>query len=297
MEAKQTKTTFEFPLGIQASGDKRYMILEVVDFNQSLKNELVNIWNEGSRMVGQAIEDGQAASWEKLKDTITNFGARELENVQPSSREPVMDIIKSQNEKRSKKRQSGNTVFAIQLPYPQEFSEKNNQRFSAETGFASSIQKRVAGNAMKKELPILGMSTTQLIGQAQAKTGARQPVINPGYFQDYQGPTPRSFSFSWELMPNSAQEAKELALIIYNLKKFASPDQRLGGTTLLQPFIFNIKMQSETMSNLSQMDLLVCSDISVNYGTKANIRPDGQPKVISLSMEFQERRTLVFQDY
>ena len=101
-------------------------------------------------------------------------------------------------------------------------------------------------------------------------------------FQNYGGSAPRSFNFSFDLIPNNSEEAYSIMNIILNLKKFSLPRSIVGGVSLLAPFIFEIEIGNENMRKLINMNDVVLTEIGVNYGADGNMQmfSNGIPKFI-----------------
>lgn len=316
---------FEFPYGVQSDTDeRRYMILEVVDLSnnqaQMLDKQISSIGTAVSKaqeyIFGKEELDGVTGATKKVETTPeanvdtgedkkepktlsqnvaaqVEEGSRNLSNSVLRQQKPVIDIKKSYQELRQNRKHSGVTRFQVQLPFPDTFTESSKQSWSKSKGVLGHIGGKLEGVSV----PLLGMNQTKFIGQMQNTQGTRKPIANPGYFQDYEGPEPRSFEMKWTLIPNSVDEAQDLQLIIYNLKKFAQPSSQLNDTILLQPYSFNITLMNDIISPVQGLDLMVCSNISIDWGTKSTLYPDGQPKVVTLSMSFTERKAMIMSDY
>lgn len=216
----------------------------------------------------------------------------EIQKDQFQQVKPVQNVRTTQKNMKQR-RHSGNTLMAIALPYPDSFSESSLQSWSQSKGIMGTMGSKIED----MNIPLLGMNQSKFIGQVQNTAGIRKPIQNPGYFQDYEGPSPREFSFSWTFMPHNSKEANDIQLIIFNLKKFSSPQESLVGSVLLQPFSFNISLKNDTIGSSQNMDLMVCKDIQVDWGTKSELFQDGVPKQVKLTMRFQERASLTQNDY
>lgn len=258
-----------------------------MDFLQSIRTLITE---------DQAVQLNNAQQNEGRTDNTQNTldqGSSDVVTPENEDRNPSRDVRTSYNNTRSTQKHEGRTIFAIALPYPSTFTEETTQNWSSSKGILGSA----LGKFEEMSVPLVGMNVSKFLGQTANVQGTRKPLINPGYFQDYEGPEPRTFTMEWQLIPNSAEEANEIQLIVYNLKKFTSPDSRVQNSLLLQPFMINITMMSQTINQVQGMDLLVCKNISVDWGSKSQLRPDGSPKQITLSMQFAERRALSFNDY
>lgn len=332
MQSKQKQVKFEYPKGIQSQKtEKRYIILEVLDYSSSLKDTIDktakiidSVQNpkqnedESPSIVSQIINsDWSPQNIFGKSSSDTNSIIQSVEPIEPKKQQsppqpkaqssntnnkniktdysPVTNIIQSFNKARAERNANlGETLFQVQLPFPSTFQEKNSQSWEK----SKSVVGSALGQLEDIQVPYVGMNQTKFIGSMANYQGIRKPIVNPGYFQDYTGPEVRQFSMEWSLVPNSKEEASEIQKILYNLKKFSSPQMAQGfQAVLLQPFIFKITIMNETINQLQGMDTLVCTSIDVDYGGKSQLRKDGQPKAYRLSMEFSERRQLTFDEY
>lgn len=282
---------FEFPKGVSANQERRYLILEVVDLFTKSEGSFDEAVNSVTSMENGTfdLESGKVHFEKAQSDAQTTM--REFSRADTAK--AVEDVTESYNDMRLKKAHEGTTICGIALPYPDNFQESSSQNWSSSKGVIGTVQ----GSFMDKTLPIVGMNVSKFVGQVQKSQGVRKPVVNPGYFQDYEGPDVRQFSFQWTLIPNSIEEAREISLIIYNLKKFMSPTSQGFDTILLEPFSFNITMMNQGINQVQGLDLLVCKNLSVDWASKSELYPDGSPKQVTLKMEFQERSALMQNDY
>lgn len=128
--------------------------------------------------------------------------------------------------------------------------------------------------------------------------GARKRVMNPGAFQTYTSSSLRSFSFSFDFVPETKNEAKSIIDIVAAFKTYSSPSESWGGITLLAPFIWQIVITNGTINKLLQLSECACTSVTVTYGTdKFDIFEDGMPKKITLSLSFNETRLKYADNY
>ena len=211
-----------------------------------------------------------------------------------------------------------NTIYGIALPLPNELNDSQSHDWEETTGVATDAVE--AGVAVASSLggvfsdilfgPTRGAKVADAAGkglslglkaanQVMSKTGFRKPLVNPGYFQDYKGTKPRSFSFSWDFVPNNSKEAIQIFNIIYNLKKFTLPTSTLAGTALLSPYLFEIQVGNNVINSMMNMNNLVCKSMDLNYSADNTLQmfTDGMPKHITLKMEFAERSLITADMY
>lgn len=188
------------------------------------------------------------------------------------------------------------TIWGIALPLPNELTDSQSHKWETTDGIVSKV-----GSGLLNKLggKLLGIDVNAAVGEASSKMGYRKPMIDPGYFQDYNGTVPRAFSFSWDLIPNTSDEAETIQHIIYNLKKFTLPRAVLGGVTMLSPFLFDIEIGNPKISELMNMNNVVCTDMNINYAAEGSLQffKDGTPKYIKLEMSFAERASITSDMY
>ena len=130
--------------------------------------------------------------------------------------------------------------------------------------------------------------------------GVRKAVIDPGYFQNYNGSTPRSFTMAYTLVPQSQKEAQTIKDIILWFKQYSSPTFVPKTPLMGAPFIFNISFAgNQYISDMFKMDKCVLTGISVDYASDGAfmLYKDGFPKQIGLALNFAEVELKYAQDY
>jgi len=235
-----------------------------------------------------------------------DVGGAAVKAISPSAG-AAMDSI---NNYMSVKGQGDNIVGTVFLPLPNELSESQSHSWSQQTGFIHDKVDNVLNGGMhanasdsnlKKALKggIGGLGNVgKAIGQA-ASVGFRKPLLDPGYFQNYTGSDTREFNFSWNLMPQSAAEAKTLIDIIIFFKKYSSPSTIANKVALLAPNYFVIEMDNQYINAMMHFGRYVISTVDVDYSDGNNMQTfgDGFPKIISFKITFKEMDMAVQDDY
>ena len=193
---------------------------------------------------------------------------------------------------RTPKNKDLRTIYGIALPLPNELNDSQNHQWEASEGIVGSV----AGNLT--ETSIQGVSINKVIGSLASNSGFRKPLIDPGYFQDYKGSEPRTFTFSWDFIPADSSEVDNIVSILYNLKKYTLPKSTVTGISMLSPYLFDIKIGNDRINSIINMTNVVCTSMNINFAAEGSLQflPDGMPKLIKLEMTFAER-TLVTSDY
>jgi hypothetical protein len=124
----------------------------------------------------------------------------------------------------------------------------------------------------------------------------------------FQGPTIRSFSFSWRMSPRSDLEARNVKRIIRFFKQGSSPrkvnsQSGAGAASLFlgTPNVFKLsyKTGNEEISGLNKFKICALVNMSVVYapdGTWAAY-DKGQPVSLTMSLNFQEIEPVYEDDY
>lgn len=199
----------------------------------------------------------------------------------------------------------------ITLPIPGSISDSQSHEWASESVLASSFT--VGKKIIDKGIDAASRMThgiipdSENIGDIVEKSnslathllGARKRVPNPGEFQTYNGSSLRSFSFSFDFIPENKTESQNIIDIITAFKTYSSPSTEDGyGVTMLSPFMWLISVTNGVINKLMNLKVCVCSQVSVDYGTdKFDIFEDGMPKKIKLSLSFSETELTYAENY
>ena len=166
--------------------------------------------------------------------------------------------------------------------------------------------KAAVGGALKK----FGADTQG--GQAVSK--ATGQILNPHKAVVYQGPGGfRTFSFTFQLVPKSADEAKEIFNIVKFFKKRMHPGTGAGAgindvssVTLTYPDEFEIKYYvnnklvdgSDSTKPLFKIHNCFMESFATDYTTSSlvSFMDDGKPLTTTISMSFKETQLLTKKD-
>lgn len=189
-------------------------------------------------------------------------------------------------------------IHWLGLPLPNQLNEDYAHQWSQQTSVFSDMADMV-GEALSSKIPgssKLGLKAYSQVSDSQSLTKA---VINPGYFQEYAATSPRTFMFTYDLMPNNAEEAQTIEEIILLLKGASAPQRLSTSAILVAPTFFEIVFCNQTLDNLIRPRPCVLTQISVNYGPSGFIETtaDGRPKAITLSLTFQEKEAMMMGDW
>lgn len=178
--------------------------------------------------------------------------------------------------------------WGVALPLPNELNDSQSHQWETTKGAVGEI----VGGVENTQFGIgsITRSASQVLGEGASSKGFRKALINPGYFQNYNGTDPRTFTFSWDLIPNNPNEAKSIVDIIYNIKKYTLPETAADGLTLFSPYVFDLEIGNPIIDVLMNMSNLVCTNVDIQYAAEGALQflSEGYPKYIKLSMTFTE---------
>lgn len=230
---------------------------------------------------------------EKTYSDVKDIFKRKSSDPQPAS---SMSDIRSASD-RTKKLTKAKTIYGLALPLPNELSDSQSHQWESSTGFIGDK----LGSLANTSIGFKGIkgNVNAALGELASSTGTRKPLIDPGYFQDYKGSNPREFTFSWELVPNNQEEAENIILILYNLKKYTLPTSTINGISLLSPYLFDLEIGNPIINNVINMNNVVCKNMTINYSAEGSLQffADGIPKYMKLEMSFAERSTVTSNFY
>lgn len=209
---------------------------------------------------------------------------------------------------------AGSTITGFQidgiivLPLPGEISDSQSHSWNEEEGILSKgldgIMKKVTSFLQNSDLKgdnALGSlleNRDYATSYAFHKAGLRKPLTDPGMFQSYKGSNPRSFSMSFSLIPNSAEEAELIRQIIIAFKKYSSPNIGLNNTTMIAPYYWHVTFENPAINSMFRMDCVVITNVSVDYGEgDMQLFVDGFPKMVKLTLSMQEARLTYAENY
>ena len=195
---------------------------------------------------------------------------------------------------------------SVTLPYPISLSDNQNHNWENTEGIISQLSNNIL-SASGASLTGKGGFVQKILGDGKKmygalmnKLGVRKAVIDPGYFQNYNGSTPRSFTMAYTLVPQSQKEAQTIKDIILWFKQYSSPTFVPKTPLMGAPFIFTISFAgNQYISDMFKMDKCVLTGISVDYASDGAfmLYKDGFPKQIGLALNFAEVELKYAQDY
>jgi hypothetical protein len=121
-------------------------------------------------------------------------------------------------------------------------------------------------------------------------------VANPREFMLFRSPDLRSFSFSFQFIPESETEARAVPEIIQFFRRAAYPGLTENGLDYTLPRAFSVFMQGT--NSVIRLPELVCTSINTTYNptNMAYLTLDNLPSEISLELGFQELKAITRRD-
>ena len=215
---------------------------------------------------------------------------------------------------REMKRLNAKFEFSIVLPIPNELSDVYSHDYGVENGIIGALagdkmdldtdkddSKGIKGKLKKAGASITG-ATKAMLGDFNAKLagslGKQRNLLNPDFFQNYRGSAPRTFTFTFNLIPNSKKEAEDMVNIILTLKKYSSP-KVTASFLMTQPRFFCIEFGNPQLNKMINALPCVLQEVNTNYsaGGYVDTTLDGMPKYVSLQLTFAEYRAIDFDDW
>jgi hypothetical protein len=238
------------------------------------------------------IYDSKSVS--QIVEQLTNTAkkdAKSIKNAAENANGGVWDSSKAAVKEASKilgeiEDFRGVEKYIIALPIPNELSDSQAHDFSTDTGIVKDIADKV--DSMN---PLF--SIQKAIGRIASTISTPRVLANPGYFQNYTGSQPRSFSFSFKMIPNSKVEAEKIMTIIKLIKKYSSPTLT-ADSIMMAPNFFHFWFSNTTLQNLTGIRPCIITDVSTNYAGSGilEMTMDGMPKQIDISITIKELRTI-----
>ena len=148
----------------------------------------------------------------------------------------------------------------------------------------------------------VGMSAEDILARGQGI------VPNSNLEKLFNGPSLRTFQFSWKMSPRSKEEALVINKIIRSFKqgmaaKKINPTSGTGASFFLgTPNVFDIHFKThggEFIDGLFRIKTSACTATSVAYtdGSQWSAYDDGQPTSITLQLSFEELEPVYDSDY
>ena len=140
-----------------------------------------------------------------------------------------------------------------------------------------------------------GIARAKSVGISGVENGSAMVgrLPDPRLTQVYGGTAQRSFTGTWQMIPQSVGEAAAAMAILTWVKYCAAPDRASSAKmgVLLQPYVFKIIFSNPLIHLAMQMDQMAIESYSIDYfaqGYASTYSTLMMPKHMSLTMTFKE---------
>lgn len=265
---------------------------------------------ENKKVTFKALKPNE---WDTSESNVLFKGVKDtIDFVMPGLGKKTLDTFNDMKDSAIGIPDGFNLDSSVTLPYPTSLSDNQNHNWENTEGIMSQLTNNIlnasgeslsngGGKGVKMAIfkKVLG-DGKKMYSAIANKLGVRKAVIDPGYFQNYNGSTPRSFTMAYTLVPQSQKEAQTIKDIILWFKQYSSPTFVPNSPLMGAPFIFNISFAgNQYISDMFKMDKCVLTGISVDYASDGAfmLYKDGFPKQIGLALNFAEVELKYAQDY
>jgi len=281
---------------------EKYIVVDGIDVNRHVYISFFAPETiKGLSNITNNIDEAFTSSLSGVKKVIEGGETKkEVESVFSNAKEVVnsaSDIIDKAADRLITKRNTAPVDLTkakweqtIILPIPNELQESLNHDWNEQNGLVASILNNSIGS---------NTNIGQAINGIAALTGTRNVTTNPDFVQMYSGTKLRGVSFSWTFIPDNKSQAEKIFETIRRFKQFSSGHLTQGGTFITAPYFCKIEFVAENLQEALQFDEMIIKDVNVNYSGAGNMEMfhDGNPKFITLSITFGERRMKTFKDW
>ena len=235
------------------------------------------------------IKDGNAANYGDSKmNTLMGAAAGAISGTMKSGAEMVKTLTNQQTFAEGAENVRADLSANLKVDNPEALLNAAQQGLTAK---ATSAAMGVFG---------ANVSTEQLMAR---QTGQ---IFNPNLELLFNGPTLRSFSFTFKFTPRSPQEANQCKQIIRSFKQNMAPKtggDKVGGSAIFMktPNLFELRYRKGNSNHpfLNQFKQCFLTNMSVNYtgeGVYATY-DDASPISMQLNLSFKEIEPIYFDDY
>lgn len=165
-------------------------------------------------------------------------------------------------------------------------------KFASNTGMGS----RSSGSG---KAAMIGSGITGIYSLGKFFKGT---VLPPFYSMSFSGTDPRTFTYTFELVPLSKTDAENIQKVIKILKAWSLPGGFDSKNSFMQPYLVWPTIISngnkEILNNLIKPRMAAIMNVSVDYGPNyAAVYEDGMPKQITLRVDIKEVLPLLRGDF
>jgi len=158
---------------------------------------------------------------------------------------------------------------------------------------AKGSANKAVGNLMDTFSKVSTAGVGGVLGGVENSSALVGRLPDPRLTQVYMGTTQRSFTGTWQIIPQSVGEAAAAMAILAWVKYCAAPDRASSSKigVLLQPYVFKIIFSNPLIHLAMKMDQMAIESYSINYFAQGYASTYGTlmtPKHMELTMTFKE---------
>jgi hypothetical protein len=237
-------------------------------------------------------------------DTDFTFGAKKLTNIGGTVILPIQPSITDSNGVEW----GGSTLNPLEAyAARQSVTLQQSDNIAAK---AAEILTKDAPQALKNSAASGDLKTAITLYLAQEAVGiqgllsrATGAIVNPNLELLFNGPTLRSFNFTFRLSPRESKEAEDVKKIIYFFKAAMSVRKADSGVFLKAPYIFSIQYFSgnsahKSLNKIKDCALLGCDVDYTPDGSYMTFNDEGKTMTsYQLTLRFSELDPIYNTDY
>ena len=294
----EDKKVYRYPYTLIAESTD-YLQIDVVNYvpiaKQSNDDKVTIVSKPGSRrnQGKDKIKTVLLPIPSNISDTnAARYGSSELNSIAGAAIGGIEDIMESG----AKFKEGAGAGFGAALKAAANTAQSVAGAAGGLAGAQGFITRQLAASAAG----MLGANITpsQILARTQGE------ILNPNMELLFNGPTLRSFRFSFKMTPRSQTEADEIKNIIKCFKKNMAPKVEgasVENTFLRTPNVFELRYRQGAGEHkfLNKFKQCFLENVSVNYtadGTYATY-PDGTPVSMVMDLSFKEIEPVYDIDY
>lgn len=160
----------------------------------------------------------------------------------------------------------------------------NSMHQAAMGSVAGGVVTRPSKKMMQLQGPLMDYAR-----EAAAINGRRQIINDPGFWQNFQGVNPRSFTLRWTVIPENHEDAMNGLALCARIKEFSLPES-VSEVELLSPHYWQIQFSNPLVQSQLLYNNLVIKTINVTFMENGEVHLSGTPKKFDIEITFEEAK-------
>jgi hypothetical protein len=194
------------------------------------------------------------------------------------------------------------------LPIPNMLAESMSNNYEENPGWINDFGNAAltgvgllpgVGDSLKSGIKAGVDIATKATATMAKMTGSRKIKAYENKLQMFNSQAFREISLSWDFVPNSEPEARDIQELVRSLKSYGSPESLSGRLLVKAPNFFGLEFHNKVLNDALRFDEVVLVSLSVDYvnGGNMELYEDGMPKHITLNMTFRDRQPKLRDDW